>query len=403
LLYAYVCEKKVIAISISDCIFTLMKRIPKKLAQRLEERHNDASYRRLKSPLGLVDFSSNDYLGFARSGQLLQRAAELSRQEESIRNGATGSRLLSGNHSLYQQAESLVANSLRADRALIYNSGYDANIGLLSAVPQREDLVLYDELVHASIRDGLLMSRAKNIKFRHNDLGHLASLLERFDKQEVYVVTESVFSMDGDMPDLTELTGLCTRFGARLVLDEAHAIGFTRAGLCCELGLESQVFARIITFGKALGCHGAAVLGSEDLIDFLINFSRSFIYTTALPPHSVGGIIAATEMLNSDAGTLAIESLRRNIESFRHLVSQATIDKQFSTGKTAIQTFNCRGNAESLNLSKVLESHGLDVRPIRYPTVPRGMERLRIVLHSFNTEEQIDSLVHALISVAKSS
>jgi 8-amino-7-oxononanoate synthase len=380
-----------------------MQRLPKKLAQKIEGRHKEASHRRLKSPLGLVDFSSNDYLGFAGSCQLSQRAAELSMQAESIMNGATGSRLLSGNHTLYQQAESIVANSFRADMALIYNSGYDANIGLLSAVPQRGDLVLYDELVHASIRDGLLMSSAKNIKFRHNDLGHLASLLEKFDEQEVYVVTESLFSMDGDMPDLSELTSLCNRFGARLVLDEAHAIGLTRAGLACELGLESQVFARIITFGKALGCHGAAVLGSEGLIDYLVNFSRSFIYTTALPPHSLACIIAATEMLNSDIGTSAIESLHHNIGSFRSVVSQASVDKQFSTGKTAIQVFNCLGNAQSLNLSKVLEDLGLDVRPIRYPTVPKGRERLRIVLHSFNTKEQIDLLVNSLINAGKNS
>ena len=387
----------------SDCIFTLMQRLPKKLTQRIKGRHNDASFRRLKNPLGLVDFSSNDYLGFARSSQLSQRATELSMQAESSVNGATGSRLLSGNHALYQQAESLVANSFRADRALIYNSGYDANIGLLSAVPQRGDVVLYDELVHASIRDGLLMSRAKNIKFRHNDLGHLASLLERFDEQEVYVVTESVFSMDGDMPDLSELTGLCHRFNARLVLDEAHAIGFTKAGLACELGLEGQVFARIITFGKALGCHGAAVLGSEDLIEFLINFSRSFIYTTALPPHSLACIIAATELLNAETGTSAIESLHRNIGSFRAKISQTSVDSQFSISKTAIQAFRCRGNTEALSLSKLLESHGLDVRPIRYPTVPRGMERLRIVLHSFNTEEQIDLLVNSLINAGKNN
>src|SRR5690606_18769580 len=179
-----------------------------------------------------------------------------------------------------------------SEAALIYNSGYDANIGFFSSVPQRGDIILYDELVHASIREGIRLSHARAFKFKHNDLQDLDSLLLKYnskqdnlDQRYIYVVTESVFSMDGDTALLEGLTNITDIQGAYLIVDEAHATGVfgkKGQGLVQHLDLQKRVFARIITFGKAMGAHGAVITGSKLLGDYLINFSRSFIYTTAL-------------------------------------------------------------------------------------------------------------------------
>src|SRR5690606_2365620 len=290
---------------------------PKKLQEKIEERIKTDALRQLGTGNGRIDFSSNDYLGFSKNETIFKHAYDLLLKHHLKRNGATGSRLLSGNHTLYKIVEPALADFHRSEAALIFNSGYDANIGFFSSVPQRSDLILYDEYVHASIRDGIAMNNAKAHKFRHNDLESLEAMLERLEYNIVYVVTESVFSMDGDAPDLKKMTDLCKKYKAFLVVDEAHAVGvFGRhgEGLVQELGLEKKAFARIITFGKALGGHGAAVLGSHVLRQYLINFSRSFIYTTALPPHSLATIHSA---YNELLLTHNINRLHQNIQFFK--------------------------------------------------------------------------------------
>ena len=190
-------------------------------------------------------------------------------------NGATGSRLISGNSLFYTEVEKEISTFHNSEEALVFNSGYDANLGFFSSVPQRGDIVLFDEYIHASIRDGIRLSTAKAFKFKHNDLKNLKEQLLKFSSEdnEVFVVTEAVFSMDGDSPNLVLLSDICEAYQAHLIVDEAHAVGVfgtNGEGLVQSLGLENKVFARIITFGKAFGCHGAAIIGASELVRKLI-------------------------------------------------------------------------------------------------------------------------------------
>ncbi len=378
-----------------------MSKLPLKVEKSLEKRKSQGSLRELKFSKGLIDFSSNDYLGFARNLDICQRAEKLIKEVSPLKNGSGGSRLLTGNHPLYAPAEEIVAQYHKAEAALIFNSGYDANLGFFSAVPGKNDLILYDELIHASIRDGIQLSAAKALKFRHNDLDDLKNKISRLKNDifgEVYLVTESIFSMDGDSPDLEAFASFAEENGHFLIVDEAHAAGVKGAGMIAEAGLQEKVFARLITFGKAMGAHGAAIIGSEGLKVFLVNFARSFIYSTALPPHSLATIIAAYQELQGD-GKAEVSKLQENIKFFRAEVSKSGFQKQFLESGSAIHCCVLPGNAEVKKASQVLEEHGFDVRPILSPTVPAGSERLRICLHSFNSKEEIARLIEVLKKV----
>ncbi|MEM7186769.1 MAG: aminotransferase class I/II-fold pyridoxal phosphate-dependent enzyme [Bacteroidota bacterium] len=308
-----------------------MNNLPPKLQDKLKQRELSNSLRTLSGTSDLIDFSSNDYLGFSRSSDINERALAILNNEGNLKNGATGSRLLTGNHELYTRAEQRIAHFHSSDTALIFNSGYDANLGLLGSIGLRGDVLLYDELCHASIRDGLQLGKANSYKFKHNDLNDLRAVTARVlndqkNDGQVYVVTESVFSMDGDSPNLNELCQWCEEKEYRLIVDEAHAVGVAGpkgAGLMDTWGLTDKVFARIVTFGKALGVHGAAVLCGHELREFLINFARSFIYTTGLPPHSVAAVIAAYEKLEKDVS--GINKLHRNIELLRLCVENSKL------------------------------------------------------------------------------
>src|SRR6185312_6797547 len=287
-----------------SCIFPEIFTMPDKdfLSRKLKEREEQGALRRLRLPVGNVDLCSNDYLGVVRYGLLENGILDATLIADTPdAHGSGGSRLLAGNYPLVEETERQIAVFHAAPAALIYNSGYDANLGLLSSVPQRGDVILYDSLSHASIRDGMRLSPAQVYAFAHNDLTELKIRLEKFSKMgNVFVVTESVFSMDGDMAPLVEMADLCRQYDAQLIVDEAHAtgvVGPNGEGLVQELGLADECFARVHTFGKAVGCHGAAILGSTLLRDYLINFSRSFIYTTALPPASVRAIARAYALL----------------------------------------------------------------------------------------------------------
>lgn len=377
--------------------------LPDKLQKKIEQRIKNNTLRSLGESSSLIDFSSNDYLGFAFAKTISTRAIAILQENNIVANGATGSRLLSGNHKLYREAESIISNFHESETALIFNSGYDANLGFFQSVPQRGDIILYDELIHASIRDGITMSHAKTYKFAHNNLDDLEKKLsghtsEETD-QEVYVVTESVFSMDGDSPDLMQMCDLCERYNARFVVDEAHATGVVGGqgqGLVQELHIENSVFARIITFGKAIGAHGAAILCSQELREYLINFARSFIYTTALPPHSITTMIAAYEYLISNRDV--IEKLQTTITTFKNELESCGVDSYFIPSNSAIHCAIIPGNSQVKTLSRKLKKYGYNVKPILSPTVPEGQERLRFCLHSFNTEEEIKSMVSLLES-----
>ena len=374
-----------------------MTDFPKKLRKKLDERAAGDALRKLSFTAKLVDFTSNDYLGFAREPAIFSKTTTLLAEQNIIQNGATGSRLLSGQSPLVATLEKKVAEFHRAEAALVFNSGYDANIGFFSSVPQRGDIVFYDELIHASIRDGITMGTAKSYKFKHHDLNDLQEKLLRLNplksaESEIYVVTESVFSMDGDTPDLAKFVTVCTTYKCRLVIDEAHAVGLfgtQGAGLLQALQLQDAVFARIVTFGKALGCHGAAVLGSADLKTYLVNFARSFIYTTGLPPHALASVIAAYQYLATTAGAEQQQKLKENIAHFNRNLKKLQVAKHFIPSRSAIHCCIVPGNTRARKIARTLQNKGFDVRPILAPTVPPGKERLRFCLHSFNTEQEI--------------
>ena len=375
-----------------------MPKLPKGLQDKLTRRTSDSALRALSACNDLIDFSSNDYLGFSRSAAIFDQTHQLLSERNLKINGATGSRLLSGNHQLYTETESFLSQFHHSESALIFNSGYDANVGFFSSVPQKGDLILYDELCHASIRDGIQMSNAKPYKFGHNDFEDLERLILKFGSgKPVYIVTETVFSMDGDTPNLEELAHLSDKYGCYLVVDEAHALGIfgnKGGGLTQQLQVHDTVFARIVTFGKGLGCHGAAILGSQDLISYLVNFARSFIYTTGLSPHSVATILMAYQQLESNGG--AIEKLKNNIIHFSQQKNLLYLKPVFVHSKSAIQCAIVPGNETVKKVARQLQQKGFDVKPILSPTVPEGQERLRFCLHSYNTEGEISEVLQLL-------
>lgn len=372
-------------------------KLPENLIQKLENRKQNNSLRKLPVFNNLIDFSSNDYIGFSKSETIFKQTHACLLENEIFQNGATGSRLISGNHALYHIAETFIAAFHDAESALIFNSGYDANVGFFSAVPQRNDVILYDELSHASIRDGIVMSNAKSYKFNHNDFEDLERLILKFADTNIYIVTETVFSMDGDSPNLEELVQLSEKFNCYLVVDEAHTLGVfgeKGEGLIQYLQLHNRIFARIMTFGKGLGCHGSVILGSTDLKEYLVNFARSFVYTTGLSPHSVATILVAYQQLEVEKET--IEKLRQNIVLFNQQKNLLGLKPMFVRSKSAIQSAIVPGNEKVKQLAQQLQDKGFDVKPILSPTVPEGQERLRFCIHSYNSEEEINQVLELL-------
>ena len=368
----------------------------KHIQEKLTERQKNNALRKLSERSFAIDFYSNDYIGFSTNPTINDRVSQLI--SVTTPHGATGSRLLSGNSHLFTETERYIADFHNAEGALLYNSGYDANVGFFSCIVGRGDVILYDSYSHASIRDGISLSLAHSYKFKHNDLDDLEKLLKKFatGDKTVLIATESVFSMDGDSPDLVRLVALAQQYGAYIAVDEAHAIGvFGKhgCGLVQALGLETAIFARIVTFGKGLGAHGAAVVANDEVIQYLVNFSRSFIYTTAMSPHSVATIRAGYEQLQQ---TEAMNVLHHNIEYFKSLINQYDIEG-FIPSNSAIQAMVVSGNDRVKSLAERLQTQGIGVLPILAPTVPAGQARLRVCLHSFNTEKEIKQLVNLTI------
>jgi len=393
-----------------------MTEFPKKLQEKLARRDAQNALRHLPQENSLVDFSSNDYLGFSKNRGIAEGANKILLKTSIVKNGATGSRLLSGNHLLYNDLEETLLKFHESESALVFNSGYDANIGFFSAVPQRGDIVFFDEYIHASIRDGIKLGNAKSYKFKHNDIKDLKlkcdaerarKAIGSPNETETYIVTESVFSMDGDSPDLNAFTEFCSENNCRLVVDEAHAVGVfgeKGEGLVQHLGLQNRIFARIVTFGKAVGCHGAAILGSKALKGYLVNFARSLIYTTGLPPHSIATISAAYMHLHLNQK--AQSRLRENIIYFNSQLEKPSLASPagklksiFIPSSSAIHCCVVSGNENVKLIAEKIQNSGFDIRPIRSPTVPEGQERLRICLHSFNTKDEIQTVLELISSL----
>ncbi len=361
----------------------------------LRQRKDLGLYRELKATLAPVDFSSNDYLGLARSPILLERVerAFVSLQSKH-KLGSTGSRLISGHHVCFEETEAAIAKIHLAESALLFNTGYMANLALFSTLPQKGDTVLYDELSHACIKDGIRLSLAARFPFLHNDLASLEAKLKKATGQ-AFVAVESVYSMDGDEAPLAQLVELCAQYEALLIVDEAHSTGImgeSGNGSVCAKGLQEKIPIRMHTYGKALGCHGAAVVGPKELKPYLINFARPFIYTTAMPLHGVVSIREAYAYLAEEGRSLQMK-LHENIRSFNALLKDAP-NKIGS--ESAIHALLFPGNEQTVQKAKFLQSKGFDVRPVLSPTVKKGSERLRICLHAYNSIEEIEHLCQAI-------
>lgn len=369
------------------------------ISQKLEERNRAGSTRNLLATSGLVDFVSNDYLGLSRSRALFDRIKNYDYSQEVNLNGSTGSRLLAGNSSTAQALENKLAGIFRSDAALLFNSGYVANLALISCLPQRGDTILYDSLSHVCLKEGAFLSKANRFPFRHNDCEDLEIKLQQATGN-IYVIIESVYSMDGDLAPFGDIISLAEKYGARIIVDEAHSTGLygeSGSGKLCALGLEEHIFARVHTFGKAMGVHGAVICGSQELIDYLINFARPFIYTTALPLHSLFSIDAAFDHLSENIELQ--KSSKEKIFYFNSLFNQK-IGKNENMlrmeSNTPIQPIVVPGNARVKAIAESLQQSGFDVRPILSPTVKEGSERLRISIHTHNTEEEITALINEL-------
>jgi 8-amino-7-oxononanoate synthase len=348
-----------------------------KLIDKLKNREQDGTMRSLSLLDNLTDFYSNDYLGLAK----------LPIDSKST-GGSTGSRLISGNSSAAEHCEQVLANWFKTEAALVFNSGYDANVGFFSSVPQKGDTVLYDDKIHASVRDGIRLSFATNHSFRHNEIKDLKNKIAK-SQGAVYVAVESLYSMDGDMATLGEIHALCKAQGAYLIVDEAHSCGVFGEhgrGIVDCLPDSSAVFARIITFGKAYGYHGAAILGSEDLKKYLINFARSFIYTTALPPESYQQI---KDRVTHKSIPEKQRELQKKIKDFRSLFPEATF---VSESNSPIQIMRLGDVQKTKMFANKLLENGFAVKPIFSPTVAKGEEGIRFCLHTFNSENEIEGL-----------
>lgn len=370
------------------------------LQQALEKRQEQNALRKLVVNDQMIDFCSNDYLGFARSAELRNNILSEYSTIQLQTNGSTGSRLLAGNSNYIENLEKEIAKFHKASTGLIYNSGYEANVGLFSAILQKGDYVVYDELIHASVHDGIRLASSSAYPFRHNDTTHLEERLKLMQGSgTIYVAVETIYSMDGDDAPLIDIVALCKKYNANLIVDEAHATGITAnngKGKVQELNLENEVFARVHTFGKAMGCHGAIVLGSDLLRNFMINFSRTFIYTTALPLNSLIAINQSYKLLQKSIDN--ISKLHVLINLFKKNISA---DIPLIKSNSPIQCVIVNGNTEVKKIAAQLQESGFDVRPILSPTVTKGKERLRVCIHSFNTPEQIEKLAVTMNSFLK--
>ncbi|HXP97849.1 MAG TPA: aminotransferase class I/II-fold pyridoxal phosphate-dependent enzyme [Telmatospirillum sp.] len=346
----------------------------------------------------LLDFSSNDYLGLSQHPDLITRAGDFARRWGA---GSGASRLVCGNILPFATVEEKLARGKQAEAALVFVSGFQANSSILPAlfdgkVLGAEPLVFCDKLIHASLIQGCLAAGVRQIRFRHNDLGHLESLLEqhRNEIRPRFIITETVFSMDGDRADPAGLARLAERYGAFLYLDEAHATGVLGdGGFGLAKGMAGPRCLVMGTFSKALGGFGAYVACTKALRDYLINRCPGLIYATALPPAVLGAMDAALDLLPTLDGRRA--HLAASAERFRQAMARVGLD----TGASSTQIVPVMLGTEdrALTLAHALEAEGMLGVAIRPPTVPPGSSRIRFAFSARHTDEEIDRLIEAMI------
>lgn len=359
-----------------------MNRLALRWHDALLKRKETGHLRQLRPPRQGVDFYSNDYLGLSADTGFQQSIFDEIARNTAHLTGSTGSRLISGNSGLCVQAEEFIAAAHQVESALLFPSGYKANLALFSCIAGRSDTIIIDELIHRSIHDGCLMSSATKWKFRHNDMDHLESLLKKA-RGNVVVAVESLYSMDGDFAPLAELTALVRKYHAAIVVDEAHAIGVFGKGLVHRSGLQHEILATVVTYGKAMGVQGAAILGTSLLKAYLINFASPFIYSTAMPGVQVVGVTAAYHYLEKQpqlAGTL-----QERILHFRNYRLSGR-----SRDGSPIQSVRFRNARQLQEAVNALSQNNILAYPLFPPTV--RSERLRISLHAFNENHEIDHL-----------
>ncbi|MFO0581493.1 MAG: 8-amino-7-oxononanoate synthase [Anaeromyxobacter sp.] len=368
----------------------------------------EAGLRRTLEPLGspqgpvvevggrrLVNLCSNDYLGLASDPRLRRAAADAALAEGA---GSGASRLVAGDLPVHGRLERALAAFEGTEAALLFNSGYHANAGVPPALVGRDDAIFSDQLNHASIIDGALLSRADLVRYRHADADDLAARLARSTAKRKLVVTDAVFSMDGDAAPLAAIAEACARHGAMLYVDEAHATGVlgpTGAGLAEALGVAGRVDVRMGTLGKALGAFGAYVGGERRLVDWLVNRARPFVFTTALPPAACGAALEALRIVREEPARRE----RVNALAARAKAGLARLGFVLDGVVAPILPVVLGTEARAVAASRALRERGFFVRAIRPPTVPRGTSRLRVTLTAAHDEGQVDAFLGALAEV----
>ena len=340
----------------------------------------------------LINFCSNDYLGLSSHPKVIERSAEFVAKYGA---GSGASRLVSGTLDIHQELEKKLAEVLGLEAVLVFNSGFQANTSILSSLADRNSLILADKKCHNSLIQGALLSRADFKRFNHNDLNHLESLLKSASEKDynrIWIVSETVFSMDGDQSDVDGLIELSDMYGALFYSDDAHALGVLGAK---GLGLnyaKSGIDMSIGTFGKAFGSFGAFAGCSKEMKDYLINFCPGFIYTTALPPAIIGALDAALELIPE------MDSERGVLHSNIQYLSNELKDVGFTIGDTDSQIIPIiiGSEEETLSLSKYLEQNGMWASAIRPPTVEKDASRIRITITLNHKREELDQLLKAL-------
>ena len=375
------------------------------LQNDLRELESSGIYRALKtidSPQGreiildgkrVLNFCSNDYLGLANDPRIKKAALEAI-GEYGFGSGA--SRLVCGNMGPHEKLETELARFKNTESALVYSSGYMANTGIIPALMGRESVVISDKLNHSSIIDGIILSRAKLVRYPHADMQALEEILKKLPAaQRKLIVTDTVFSMDGDKAPLKDIVDLAKRYDAMIMVDEAHAFGVLGArgsGLVEELGLEGQVDIQMGTLSKAAGSFGAYACGTKVLREYLINKSRSFIYTTAMPPALAQASRAAIQIILEDAQLR--RRLQANADHLRAQVHRMGFDTMNSS--TPIIPILLKDPSQAVMMSRRLLEQGVFVQAIRPPTVPTGTSRLRLTVTAAHTREDLDQLLNAL-------
>lgn len=343
-----------------------------------------------------IDFSSNDYLGLSGHPKLIEEARIA---QDKFGTSACASRLMSGDLEIHHRLEEKVAQFKNKEAALVFNSGYQANIGIISALYEKGDCIFSDRLNHASIVDGILLSGAYFLRFQHNDTEHLQTLLQKQrDKfKKALIITETIFSMDGDRAPLKDLVRLKDKYDCSIMVDEAHATGIfgkNGSGVVEEEGLEKEIDLIMGTFSKALGGFGAYLAASRKVIEYLINNSRSFIYSTALPPAVIACDLAAIELIKEEPYRRA--GLLECAQYFRNALKTRCFQVR---GDSQVVPFIIGENEKTVEFAKRLQEKGYWVLPIRPPTIPRGEARLRFSLSFYHNKEILQNLIDAISDI----